>query len=201
MSKPFLVVSVRVLEARSLQSRNNTVCCLWRQEQVNVNCGQAPPPMCLLPVYLTSPHVTRSPRPSPLYLYTASNQILGLHENKANTKLWLQSVLEYWMLKLAGSGWSISIRLQCWWRAFDLQFHLFCSCVSAYYVNYTGTVYHFLQFEIPTITTAELSIFQTSIYLSASDTIPHWHGAEFEAVSNHHDRFQYWHMDSTTIAL
>ena len=130
MSKPFLVVSVRVLEARSLQSRNNTVCCLWRQEQVNVNCGQAPPPMCLLPVYLTSPHVTRSPRPSPLYLYTASNQILGLHENKANTKLWLQSVLEYWMLKLAGSGWSISIRLQCWWHV-----HLTCNFICSALVS------------------------------------------------------------------
>jgi len=85
--------------------------------------------------------------------------------------------------------------------AFDLQFHLFCSCVSAYYVNYTGTDYHFLQFEIPAITTAEVSIFRTSMYLSAGDTIPHWHGAEFEAASDHHDCFQYRHMDSTTIAL
>ena len=32
--------------------------------------------MCLPFVYLTPPHVTKSPRPSPLYLHTASDQIL-----------------------------------------------------------------------------------------------------------------------------
>ena len=33
-------------------------------------------PMCLPSIYLTSPLVTKSPRPSPLYLHTESNQIL-----------------------------------------------------------------------------------------------------------------------------
>jgi len=32
--------------------------------------------MCLPSIYLMSPHVTKSPRPSPLYLHTESNQIL-----------------------------------------------------------------------------------------------------------------------------
>ena len=38
--------------------------------------GWAPPPLCLPSVYLTSLHVTRSPRLSPAVFHTGSNQTL-----------------------------------------------------------------------------------------------------------------------------
>ena len=53
--------------------------------------GWAPPPVCLPSVYLTSLHVTRSPRPSPTAFHTGSDEILAVGTawerpgNEANT--------------------------------------------------------------------------------------------------------------------
>ena len=47
--------------------------CLWVQIMFVWSC-----PVCLSSVYLTSPHMTKPPRSSPLFLHTASNQKLKL---------------------------------------------------------------------------------------------------------------------------
>ena len=44
----------------------------------SVYYGWALPPVCLPSVYLTSLHVTRSPRPPPPYLHTVNDQILAV---------------------------------------------------------------------------------------------------------------------------
>ena len=62
MLKPFLVVSVQGLKARAFTRQQQ-----WRMgqhEMGTITVGNCPPPHAFPSVYLTSPHMTRSPRPS-----------------------------------------------------------------------------------------------------------------------------------------
>ena len=76
ISKPFLVLSVQGLEAKTLSRQHQYHCHSQHHRLFNTRCCGTPPPVCLSSVYRTSLHMTKSSRHSPLFSHTASDQIL-----------------------------------------------------------------------------------------------------------------------------
>ena len=77
-----VVLSIQWLDIRAFARQTiDTVRCSQRGDGSTRNRyfnGWAPPPVCLPSVYLTSSHVTRSPRPSPAVFHTGSDEILAV---------------------------------------------------------------------------------------------------------------------------
>ena len=83
ISKPFLVLSVQRLQARTF-TRQHQYCSLFMTPETgqfmqNRNySGRTPTPKCLSSVHLMSPHVTKSHRPSPsVFAYCKRLNIRG----------------------------------------------------------------------------------------------------------------------------